>query len=58
MKKFLYLVLSAFMISCGGNQGKQPETKIEQSNIYEVNVRQYTQEGTLKAFEDYHLERL
>ena len=58
MKKFLYLVLSAFMISCGGNQTKQPESKIEQSNIYEVNVRQYTQEGTLKAFEDNHLERL
>ena len=58
MKKFLYLVLSAFMISCGGNQTKQPETKIEQSNIYEVNIRQYTQEGSLKAFEDNHLERL
>ncbi|MBR3711738.1 MAG: hypothetical protein IKM98_00905 [Bacteroidales bacterium] len=58
MKKLLYLVLSAFVISCGGNQTKQPESKIEQSNIYEVNIRQYTQEGTLKAFEDKHLERL
>ena len=58
MKKFLYLLLSAFMISCGGSQEKLPESKIEQSNIYEVNVRQYTQEGTLKAFEDNHLERL
>lgn len=58
MKKLLYLLLSAFMISCGGSQEKLPEIKTEQSNIYEVNIRQYTQEGTLKAFEDNHLERL
>jgi glycosidase len=30
---------------------------IEQGNIYEVNVRQYTPEGTFKAFEK-HLDRL
>ena len=30
---------------------------IEQGNIYEVNVRQYTPEGTFKAFEK-HLQRL
>ncbi len=30
---------------------------IMQGNIYEVNVRQYTQEGTLKAFAK-HLDRL
>ena len=30
---------------------------IEQGNIYEVNVRQYTPEGTFKAFEQ-HLDRL
>jgi len=30
---------------------------IEQGNIYEVNVRQYTKEGTFKAFEK-HLQRL
>src|SRR5215208_4789581 len=30
---------------------------ISQGNVYEVNVRQYTPEGTFKAFEQ-HLQRL
>ena len=51
-------MLSALCISCGGVKDNKTEYKIEQSNIYEVNIRQYTPEGTLKAFVDGHLERL
>ncbi|MBO7596312.1 MAG: alpha-amylase, partial [Bacteroidales bacterium] len=58
MKKILCFLLSALCISCGGVKDNKTEYKIEQSNIYEVNIRQYTPEGTLKAFEDGHLERL
>lgn len=64
MKKFLYTLLAAaFLYSCSPklaplkeNAGT-PETTFthpkwsEQSNIYEVNVRQYSKEGTFKAFE-------
>jgi glycosidase len=57
MKKLLYLLLPALFASCGGNV-ENKEVTIPQSNIYEVNIRQYTQEGTLKAFEEKHLERL
>lgn len=31
---------------------------IGKSNVYEVNLRQYTEEGTIKAFRDQHLNRL
>jgi len=37
--------------------GAQPPGWILQGNIYEVNVRQYTPEGTFKAFQK-HLDRL
>jgi alpha-amylase len=51
--------------SCNSNQEKKPAEAsdssfpswMSQSNIYEVNVRQYTPEGTFKAFEQ-HLPRL
>ena len=58
MKKILCLLLSALCVACGGNQEKLPENQIGKNNIYEVNIRQYTPEGTMKAFEDGHLERL
>ncbi len=58
MKKFLLYSLVALFASCSGGQVENKEVTIPQSNIYEVNIRQYTQEGTLKAFEDNHLERL
>ncbi|MBR4267494.1 MAG: alpha-glucosidase C-terminal domain-containing protein [Bacteroidales bacterium] len=62
MKKLLYLLLSAAMVSCGNVNEKTAEISTEnvngKDNIYEVNIRQYTQEGTFKAFEDNHLERL
>lgn len=58
MKKILCLLLSALCVACGGNQEKLPENQVGKNNIYEVNIRQYTPEGTMKAFEDGHLERL
>jgi len=58
MKKFLLYSLIALFASCSGGQVETKEVTIPQSNIYEVNIRQYTQEGTLKAFEEQHLERL
>jgi glycosidase len=56
-----------FLLSCKNNSAKQIITDtsvidghaawIMQGNIYEVNTRQYTPEGTFKAFEK-HLDRL
>lgn len=68
MKKvFLLLLVPAFIISC---KSKAPKTEtttqtavaahpewIMKGNIYEVNVRQYTPEGTFNAFAQ-HLDRL
>lgn len=55
MKKFICFLLtfSLFQISA---LIAQPAW-IKQGNIYEVNVRQYTKEGTFKAFQD-HIDRL
>jgi alpha-amylase len=69
MKKFIgFLLLQFFMFSFAFSQSSKPATQkdglidghpawILQGNIYEVNVRQYTPEGTLKAFAK-HLDRL
>jgi alpha-amylase len=66
MKKITWSILLLVLSSCSVNQ---PQDKadiaqldghpawIMQGNIYEVNVRQYTQEGTLEAFAT-HLDRL
>ena len=65
MKKIMLLLslLSAFIVNAqksastgNGMQSGHPSW-IMQGNIYEVNVRQYTPEGTFKAFAR-HLERL
>lgn len=71
MRKFLNCLLigySFFLFSCN-NTGKVQSSAtdtaiidghpawIEQGNIYEVNIRQYTPEGTFKAFEN-NLDRL
>lgn len=56
MKKLLYILLSTLCIAC--NFTSKTEHKNAGNNIYEVNIRQYTPEGTLKAFENGHLERL
>lgn len=69
MKKNLFLVVLAVFLSFSCNRKPQtvaePEEKctVEHQDwtrsavIYEVNIRQYTKEGTLKAFEQ-HLPRL
>ncbi len=61
------LLLLTVLVSCknGGNSSATSDTAkidghpawIMQGNIYEVNVRQYTPEGTFKAFAK-HLDRL
>lgn len=58
MKKLLYILLLALCVSSCGVREQQPENPFGKLNIYEVNIRQYTPEGTMKAFEDGHLERL
>ncbi len=61
------LCLGILFISCD-NTAKKAEKKaiaeveslqwLDTAVIYEVNLRQFTEEGTLKAFTDQHLERL
>ena len=55
MKKLLF-VLACFVFIGTNAQQKHPAF-MEQGNIYEVNIRQYTKEGTLNAFAK-HLTRL
>ena len=68
LRKFLLLVtIVSIFIGCKNDNDKKTTDDnlktdehpswIMQGNIYEVNVRQYTPEGTFKAFET-HLERL
>ncbi len=72
MKLLMILAVSIFAISCASDSPKETviektETAIvnhtmypewsANSNIYEVNIRQYTQEGTFAAF-DKHIDRL
>lgn len=56
MKKIILLALIAFgIISCttpkSASMTQSPSTWKHHTNIYEVNVRQYTTEGTFRAFE-------
>jgi len=55
MRKLL-VILSLLAVIHANAQQKHPAF-MEQSNIYEVNIRQYTKEGTLNAFAK-HLPRL
>lgn len=65
-----YLLVLVFLTSCQTNEKKnqeknqnQKEVEMEHvdwsknANIYEVNIRQYTEEGTINAFRE-HLPRL
>jgi alpha-amylase len=65
---FLFLFLTIIICSCEEKKETDPEVAaqkttiehpawIKQGNIYEVNVRQYTPEGTFNAFSK-HLDRL
>ena len=71
MRKFFLIISSALLFACNENIKTVSNTNLPvdssmvdghpawiiQGNIYEVNVRQYTPEGTFKAFEA-HLPRL
>ena len=66
LKTITVPVLVLLLAGCAGNAGKEtvsPVTNVihpewtADAVIYEVNVRQYTKEGTFKAFEE-HLPRL
>jgi alpha-amylase len=66
-KMLMAIVLSLAIASCSSTRHSQTSATsstvdghpswIMQGNIYEVNIRQYTPEGTFKAFEK-HLQRL
>ena len=55
MKK-LFLLVGLYLVIQLQAQQKHPAF-MQQGNIYEVNIRQYTQEGTFNAFAK-HLPRL
>ena len=55
MKK-LFLLVGLYLVIQSKAQQKHPSF-MQQGNIYEVNIRQYTQEGTFNAFAK-HLPRL
>jgi glycosidase len=55
-KFFLPLCFIFFIAQCNSQQFNTPEWSYDKA-IYEVNLRQYTEEGTFKAFEK-HLPRL
>lgn len=67
MQRFLLVIAGlAIITSCNtkqknsmkqGETGKRPSEWMKQTNIYEVNLRQYTPEGTINAFRN-HLPRL
>ncbi len=61
LKKILLLSFAAVMFQCGFGQHSTKKNGhpawASQSNIYEVNLRQYSATGSLKAFEK-HLPRL
>ena len=53
-----YLISIFLLVSCGEKPMKSvSETWFNDQTIYEVNIRQYTEEGTIKAFRS-HLPRL
>lgn len=61
---FLVIVLLSLLVACQSkNENKEGDlidghpAWMMQGNIYEVNIRQYTPEGTFRAFES-HLDRL
>jgi len=58
MKKYIYILLTAGLAACNSAEKQEEKTVtqlpsewIQNATIYEVNVRQYTPEGTLAAFE-------
>lgn len=63
--KYTFLLFTIFLFSCSNPKSPVEETApapephwSANSTIYEVNLRQMTEEGTFKAFQDHHLDRL
>lgn len=58
MKKYIFILVTAMLSACGTPEKQEttvtelPSEWIANATIYEVNVRQYTQEGSLVAFEE------
>ncbi len=58
MKKYIYILLATILVACSTQEKKDqtvtklPSEWIKNATIYEVNVRQYTEEGSLAAFEE------
>jgi glycosidase len=53
----LFIVFAALLVSCQVQQAQSPEEWSKNAVIYEVNVRQYTPQGTFNAFAT-HLPQL
>lgn len=62
-KLILLIFVLSFTMSCENQESQQDHSSLQHpewsvnANIYEVNTRQYTEEGTFEAFSE-HLERL
>ena len=54
---FCAFISTALFLQCANDNMKQNQQQWEKASIYEVNIRQYTEEGTFAAFKD-HLPRL
>jgi len=57
MRKFILLSLISFLLFSSKLFSQSTPAWAKQSNVYEVNIRQYTPEGTFNAFAK-HLDRL
>ncbi len=63
--RYTFLLFTVFIFACSNPKPAVEEAQAEpephwsaNSTIYEVNLRQMTEEGTFKAFQEQHLDRL
>ena len=54
---FCAFISTTLFLQCANDNMKQNQQQWEKASIYEVNIRQYTEEGTFASFKD-HLPRL
>ena len=58
MRYLVFIIISFISLNCGGSQMVTSKTDwINNQTIYEVNLRQYTEDGTISSFRQ-HLPRL
>ena len=58
MRYLVFIIISFISLNCGGSQMVTSKTDwINKQTIYEVNLRQYTEDGTISSFRQ-HLPRL